>query len=83
MTNSGTSPNSVSANNHDLGEIKLDKPKIHVNAGTTENVNGITNKKKVESNSKNRNGKQSKGDIGAKDDCIPFDVCCQLFVSGK
>ena len=44
--NCGTSPNSVSANNHDLSEKKLVKLKINVNAGTTENVNGSKKKKK-------------------------------------
>ena len=28
-------------------------------------------------------GKEGKGNRGVKDDCIPFDACHQLFVSGK
>ena len=65
------------------GTNKTDKPNINDNTGANKNVNDIKAKKKCETNSKITNGKQERGDIGVKDNHIPFNACHQLFVSGK
>ena len=69
--------NSGAGTNNNLGKNKLDKLNI------SESVRGIKNKKKEGSNCNIKNQKPGQCHIGVKDDCIPFDVCRQLFVSGK
>ena len=58
---------------------KTDKPNINDNAHAIKNVNDIKIFKKYETNSNITNGKQG-GDIGVKDNHIPFDniISCLL-----
>ena len=63
-----------------LLQTKTDKSNIIDKACAIKNVNDIKIKKSVKQIALLQMGSKG-GDIGVKDDCIPFDACCQLFVS--